>query len=454
MKRIAEKYLDEWKIKPIRKPLIIRGARQVGKTYLAETWGEKNFTNVVTVNLERDSHLSMVFRSKNPRAIIDQLSLITNSKIIPSQTLLIIDEIQASEDAISSLRYFYEEMKALHVLATGSLLDFTLRELSTSAPVGRIEYLYLAPLNFSEFVEAVHGQELPEILKTSYDMSEIAPSVHDLLLNLLRTYYFIGGMPEAVASYASSKDLIEVQRVQSSILATFQDDFAKYRTRLNLDAIRNAFQHSSLWPARRTKYSEIKGEFRSSQLKQAFELLKYARVVNCATASAANGVPLAAEQNPKRFKPIFLDIGLCNRACNLILTQNIDELLTIREGALAEQFVGQELLSTCPSYEDPQLFYWESVNPSSSAEIDFLLEVNNRVVPVEVKAARRGALRSLQVFLSRKNLSLALRLSTREKKIESISSENSAATLLSLPLYLAAKSREVCVDWLSAHQNE
>jgi len=444
MRRDKELYLDQWKNRTSRKPLVIRGARQVGKTYLAENWGRANFEAVVTVNLEKETSLSKVFSSKDPASIIQQIALIKQRKIIPSRTLLLIDEIQNSEDAIASLRYFYEEMPELHVMATGSLLDFALRSLSLPAPVGRIEFLYLNPLNFSEFVGAVHGEDMAAFLESDIDLKAFPLSVHETLLGLLRHYYFIGGMPEAVKLYAQTRDLIEVQRAQSNILSTFKDDFSKYRTRLNLEAIDVVFEHCTRFPARRSKYTEIARDLKASQLRQAFDLLSYARLVHRTYVSSANGVPVAAEKNPKLFKPLFLDIGLCNRASGLPLLNDLTEILTVREGMMAEQFVGQELLASYPPFEDPQLFYWEREAQYSSAEIDYLLEVNNRVVPVEVKAARGGAMRSLLLFAEQKKSNFALRLSTREPKTESISTKNNEKlTLQSLPLYLAGQARSL-----------
>lgn len=442
MKRAAEGYLDEWKDRRDRKPIILRGARQVGKTYLAEEWGQRNFQQTIRVNFERDPQYGKVFHEKNPKSIIQQLSLLKSSPILPGSSLLILDEIQSCPAAISALRYFFEELPDLHILATGSLLDFVLRELSFSAPVGRIEYLYLGPLTFSEFVEAVHGNDLGQFLRSLANFKEVPPAVHELLLDLLRKYYFIGGMPAAVQSYIESSDLLNVQRIQSNILATFRDDFAKYRSRIDLDCINLVFDYVGQWPSRRSKYSEISRDFRSSQLKKVFELLSFARLVHMAYLSAANGVPLAAERNKKFFKPFYLDIGLSNRACGLKLLDKSDQLLTVREGALAEQFVAQELLSSFPFFEEPQLFYWENRTPGSSAEVDFVIDFNNRVVPIEVKAAKRGSLRSLHVFNQKKESNLAVRLSCREGEIEILELNNRQIKLLSIPLYLAGRAKD------------
>ena len=447
IKRLAVRYLDEWRTRATRKPLIMRGARQVGKTYLAESWGRKNFEVTVTANLEREPHLAKVFNLRDPRLIIQQLSLIKGVNIVPGKTLLVIDEIQSNESALGSLRYFFEELPELHVLATGSLLDFALRELASSAPVGRIEYLYLNPLTFAEFVRAVHSEELGDFLNLVDRHEQITSALHETLLDLLRTYYFIGGMPEAVHAYVTTKDLVDVQRIQASILATFQDDFAKYRSRLDIDVVRTVFDHCTRWPSRRVKYSEISRGYRASQIQRAFELLSYARLVNRAYVSAANGVPLAAEENIGRFKPVFLDIGLCNRACGLPLQQNHSELLTVREGALAEQFVAQELLTNFAPFEPPQLHYWEEPSPSSAAEVDFVIASNNDLVPIEVKAAQRGALRSLQIFLQKKHRPLGVRLSAREGAVEDLNYPDAKCTLLSIPLYLAARTDAFCRHW-------
>ena len=447
MKRSAEDFLDQWKIRSDRKPLILRGARQVGKSYLIKAWGAENFETVIHIDLEREAIWFKSLKSKDPKAIIQEISLLKNQKIVPGSSLLFFDEVQACPELLPALRYFYENLPSLHVIAAGSLLDFALADISEPMPVGRIEYLYLHPLSFGEFVQAAHSEELSNILSGIRPPQQISSTTHQMLLGLLREYYFVGGMPEAVAIYLQNRDLLDVQRVQSNILATMQDDFSKYNTRLDPQVLRTVFTYAVQNPARRSKFVDVAREFRSQQLKLAFRLLEMARIVHLVRWSAGNGVPLAAEQKEDRFKPIFLDIGLSNRACQVPLIADLTQLLTVRAGALAEQFVGQELLHSFQPFEDGKLYYWQREALNSSAEIDFLSESAGQVIPIEVKAARGNTLRSLHSFIrEKKKVKLALRLSTREMATESLKVTGSpelSCQLISLPLYMAAQSRSL-----------
>ena len=441
MKRLAEQYLQEWKTRETRKPLLIRGARQVGKTYLVEHWGKTEFDNVVSINFERSPGLARSFSSCNPKSIIAELQLLLDTEIIPGNTLLFLDEIQAAAKVIPVLRYFYEELPQLHVIAAGSLLDFALQKLDEPMPVGRIEYFFLHPLSFTEFLEATGSAKLAYFIRSLTQAESITEPIHEQLLSRLREYYFVGGMPEAVGSFASSQDYREVQRIQSSIVLTMQDDFNKYRSRINPEILHLVLNHAAINPTRRQKFSDISKEFRAEQLRKGFELLQLARLVEPVYHSNANGVPLAAEKKKHLFKPLFLDIGLSNRLSGTSLVDSIDDLVTVREGLLAEQFVGQQLLMGQEDYAPPQLYYWERSNRGASAEIDFVTSYHDVVLPIEVKAGHGNTLRSLHWFMHSKKRTCGVRFSARmyesEHIIGTIQKETYEYALLSLPLYLA-----------------
>ena len=446
MKRVAENELIAWKDRGGRKPLIVRGARQVGKTYLVETFGKSRFSSFLTVNLEQKEELHPLFDRMEARRIVQELSLYFNQPIVPGQTLLFFDEIQACPKAIASLRYFHEEMPDLHVIAAGSLLDFSLREFKHSVPVGRIEYLYLNPMTFQEFLHATGEDALARHLDGFHIGDDLGAAVSIKLRDLLRMYFFVGGMPSAVATYAERHDLLEVQRILASITTTLQDDFAKYGTRAQQRNMRQVLRYVPRNIGRKVRYVNISREVRSEELRTALEFLELSRIVMLVRHSSANGIPLGAEASENHFKPLLMDIGICNNLCGLSLPDAAN-LLTVHEGGLAEQFVGQELRSIGPAFEEHPLFYWHREEKNANAEVDYLWAHEGHIVPVEVRAGTSGSLKSLQVFLAEKKLDLAVRLNMDQPSIGSFTAmiggkggvRDVTFTLPSLPLYLAGQ---------------
>ena len=268
---------------------------------------------------------------------------------------MFLDEIQACPPALAVLRYFYELMPDLHVIAAGSLLDFALREFAHSMPVGRIEYLHLHPLSFEEFVEALEGPALVEYLDRVKVSELVSAALEKRFLELLRRYFFIGGMPEAVRAYSERQDLLEVQRIQTGLVTTVQDDFAKYEPRRLNELMRKTYRHVAENVGRKVKFVNVSREDRSGDVRRAFELLAQSRVVQPVFRTAANGLPLGAERDERHFKALFLDVGLVNRLCGLDLV-GTEDLITVNAGALAEQDVGQQLWAAALPFEDPQLF--------------------------------------------------------------------------------------------------
>ena len=445
MKRFIESYFQEWKISSRRKPMIIRGARQVGKTYLVDKFGRENFKYYVKVNPELDSSVKSIFKSKNPQLIVNELSALYSIPVVEGETLLFIDEIQLLPEAIAALRYFYEDMPGLHVITAGSLLDHTLNELPYPMPVGRVEFAYMYPLGFKEFLLANKQEGLIAYLDSYQIQNTFSPALHQKLTEYLRLYFFIGGMPEAVKVYLETKNLMEVEKVHSEILTSFKYDFAKYGTRKQQEYLNECLEYSANNIGKKVKYVNINKNVHSSYLKEALLKLELSRIVHFARRTRSSKVPINQYVDKETFKPVFLDIGLM---CNLskIKLSDVSNLVTDFEGALAEQFVGQELLSSFEYFEDAKLYYWSREAKNANAEIDFLVQLGNKIYPVEVKAGKTGTLKSLQVYLAEKNQNTGIRFNLDLASVGNNLSttinikgemKNLEYNLISLPLYFA-----------------
>jgi predicted AAA+ superfamily ATPase len=441
MKRHAEQSLSQWKDRLARKPLVIKGARQVGKTYLVENWGRQHFSSVLKLDLERERDLHGLFSQPDPRRLLEELALLKRQAVTPGATLLFLDDVQACPAALASLRHFFELMPDLHVIAAGSLLDFALGESTHSMPVGRIEFLHLHPLSFEEFLEAVEGMALVDYLGRIALSQPVSEPLERRFLDVLRRYFFVGGMPEAVRAYVERRDLLEVQRIQAGLIQTVQDDFAKYGPRRLQDLMRKTYRHVAENVGRKLKFVNVSREERAADVRHALGLLTQSRMIRLVHHTSANGLPLGAERDERHFKPLFLDVGLVNRMCGLDLVR-AEELIAVNAGALAEQFVGQQLLCAAPPFEDPQLFYWAREARNANAEVDFVIGRGQDILPVEVKAGKTGTLRSLFQFLLEKQRERAVRIHLgrlAREAIELPGAEGKTVQLLSLPLYLAGQ---------------
>jgi len=436
MKRYFESYLEEWKNRKSRKPLIVRGARQIGKTFTIEEFGKKNFTDVIKVNFEEKPDFKEFFKTNDIESILTNLTAYLGVSAKDGETLIFLDEIQQCPQAIAGLRYFYEKRPKLHIIAAGSLLDHVLNEINYSMPVGRVEFAYMHPLNFFEFLDAMGEVGLTGFLNNYEPWKKISPPIHDKLLKLVRMYYFIGGMPEAVREYTDTKDLIEVERIHESILRSLELDFSKYGTKAQQETLVAMLRYIPAGLGRKIKYVNIDPHKRSDALRTAFKLLEMSRIAGLVNHTSADGIPLEQGQNDRITKPLFLDIGLANHILKLRLT-DINDLITVNEGSLAEQFVAQQMLSTVPFFLDPKLYYWVREAKNSNAELDFVTDHNNKIIPIEVKAGKSGTLRSLQVFMKEKKLKTALRFNADQP------SKNTADyELISLPIYLSPLYRK------------
>jgi len=444
MKREIENYLLEWKNSYRRKPLILRGARQVGKTFVIDKFAKENYTYYLKINLEQDQNLRSLFETNYPSEIIENLSVMYNIPFIENQTLLFIDEIQIAPKAIVTLRYFYEQMPDIHIITAGSLLDFTLNQTQYSMPVGRVEFAYMYPLTFKEFLVANNENSLAEYIKNYNFDKNFAEVIHQRICQFLRLYFFIGGMPEAVDTYVKTKNLLEVEKIHSNILTSLQFDFAKYGTRKQQDYLQDILQYSATNIGRKIKYVNINQNANASQLKDALMRLEMSRVLHLVRSTHSAKVPITQFQDNDVFKSIFMDIGLANHLSKIKLNE-IQNLITDFEGTLAEQFVGQELIANSQFFIEKKLNYWIREAKNSNAEIDYLEQIGNEIYPIEVKAGKRGTLKSLNVFLTEKNKNIGIRLNldipTVAKELPLNSNLPNAIeakyTLFSLPIYFA-----------------
>jgi uncharacterized protein len=389
---IANKLL-KWKESRRRKPLIIRGARQIGKTWSIEEFGHSNYSNTYKIDFEKLRNVHAVFdENLDPARILGQLELILNAKIEINESLIFFDEIQACPRALMSLRYFYEEMPDLHIIAAGSLLDFILKDISF--PVGRVQFINMYPFTFYEFLCATGKAVAAE--KLLAPPTKLPAPIHELLLSELKKYFFIGGMPEAVKTYAETGSMFEAFEVQSEIIDSYRQDFSKYAPRADKRCLDMVLNNVSAMVGEQIKYSKLAEGFSNQTIHKAFDLLEQARVIIKINATMP-GFPLGAGVNNKKFKASILDLGVMQRLAHLPVNREIQQadLLAIFRGKMAEQFVAQEFTAS----QNSEIYYWSRDARGSSAEVDFLLEIDEHIVPIEVKSGQGGSLRSLHLML-------------------------------------------------------
>lgn len=442
LERTAEKYLKKWYLKKRRKPLVFRGARQVGKSTLVKRFAENNHLVLNEINLEQHLYLDRIFNTLDMETIIRELDAVVGKNIQAPDSILFLDEIQATPHALQALRYFYEKRPGLAVISAGSLLEFTLADHHFSMPVGRIEYYHLGPMTFKEFLTAIEP-ELVYYLSTFQIDQTIPKAAHHKLIRRQREFLFVGGMPEAVYAFREEGTLLEVTPVHRAIAETYQDDFSKYAKQKDLVLMQKVFRQIPRIIGRKVKYSNVSREDKSRNVKKTIDLLANARVCHLVFHSHCSGIPLFSDINENTYKMLFMDVGMAAYLSGLdwIALQNLDGSSLVNEGRLAEQFVGQHLLNPL---EQPRLTYWLRESKSANAEVDYVIASGNRIVPVEVKAGKSGALKSLQQFVLKKKSALAARFDLNPPGIQDVThtartgsgSQPVSYTLLSLPLYM------------------
>jgi len=414
MKRDIDESFRIWKNQKKRYPLLVRGARQVGKSYSVKRLGENEFDNLVEVNFELKPQYKTCFETLDPKKIIETISVLSKSDIIPGKTLLFLDEIQECPNAISALRYFYEQMPELHVIGAGSLLEFVISQEDFRMPVGRIQYIYMKPLSFLEFLDAVGEKKSRKIIEACSWDNLPSTAIHEHLISLIKRYSIIGGMPAVVSEYASTGNLDKCFQIQTIITQTYRDDFGKYASKVKHKYLEKAFFAVPRMVGKKFVYARVDNTMQSRDLKAAMELLEKAGVVYRIKQTSGEGLPLEANAKEKNYKASFLDIGLMQNICGLnsnILLSNDENFIKINEGAVAEQLTAQELLAYHDPYWIPSLYYWIREARNSSAEIDYVIPHKSFVLPIEVKAGKTGTLKSMHIYLKKYNLSSGVRIS-------------------------------------------
>ncbi len=426
MQRNFRKILSRWKDHPLRTPLIVRGARQVGKTFIIQTFGQEEFKNLVTINFEANPNYQSCFEVLEPQSIINQIELISQQKIIPGQTLLFFDEIQQCPKALQSLRYFKEKLPELHLIAAGSLLEFAIRDEDFSFPVGRVQFARLYPLSFDEYLEAIDGNIALKTTLNQYDLNTLPPlGVHEHLLSRIKEYFILGGMPAAVMAFLKTRSYLEVKYVQKGLWEAFESDFGKYAKKSQHRHLKKIFEEVPRLLGDHVKYSRIDPELPNParDMKLAIELLRLAGLLHPIHATSAGTLPLLSGLKENIFKLLFLDIGLVEQY------MDIDpENSGLMTGPLAEQFVGQEFLATSDPHLDMQLFFW--ARDPGSAEVDYLIAHKGIIYPIEVKAGKSGRLKSLHLFIKEKKAPFGIKISQ-----EPLGWNDG---ILSVPFYLAS----------------
>lgn len=451
MKRAYYQPLADWLKEPHRKPLILRGARQVGKTWLVRELARLNGLHLLEVNFERDPSQASAFRAANPKQVFSDLALLHNHLAPANQTLLFLDEIQATPEILARLRWFAEEMPELAVVAAGSLLEFALENYSHSMPVGRVSYAYVEPMGFAEFLEA-HGQEsLLQRLDAWKPNDEFSPALHQKASEWHYRYQMIGGMPAVVAADVGGSNAESCRNLQRDLLHAYQDDFSKYAGRMDTRILRQVLLSVTTSLGRKFVYRSIGEGVKHAQARRSLELLCQARLCHVIPHTSANGLPLAAEKNERIHKVALLDVGLAHSLWNTPAGTEFPQAHIIApsiRGMLSEQTMAQEIhLATGSFHRAGELFHWRREG-GRPGEIDYLIEVDNIILPIEVKSGAAGAMKSLHQFMYDKKLSLAVRFdlnppSLQRMEVSTTQGQATRYSLLNLPHYLSYRVKQL-----------
>lgn len=425
-------YLREWKRSATRKPLIIKGARQVGKTWLMKTFGRLEYSNTAYINFESNASLQTIFEADfDITRILLAIRIETGQIIEPGKTLIILDEIQMAPGGLTALKYFEENAPQYHVIAAGSLLGLSLGK-QTAFPVGKVEFLHLYPLTFFEFIEAVHENALLEPLRNR-DW-EMVKTFNSKYIDLLKKYYFIGGMPEAVHSFSQHADFNKVREIQERILIAYEQDFAKYAPHAIVPRIRmlwNSLPAQLAKENRKFIYGLIRQGARAKDYELAISWLIDGGLIHKVNNITKPAMPLKAYENTEAFKLYLLDVGLLSAMTRLDIKTILEGNVIFKEfkGALTEQYVLQQLIT----FKDLSIYYWAPEN--ARAEVDFLVQIAGDIIPVEVKAEENLQARSLKVYQQKFQPTLAIRTSMSDYRKED--------WLVNLPLYAIAEIHSI-----------
>ena len=433
--------LEKWAAKPRRKPLIIRGARQVGKTTLVDCFAE-GFENYLYLNFEKNPSVMTLFeKEQEAEDLLAEVFLFCNKENVPGRTLLFIDEIQNSKTAIMKLRYFYEaKLDDLYVIAAGSLLETMLTK-KVSFPVGRVEYLAVRPCVFNEFLQAIGETQLEKALLNH----KISEALHTKTMNLFNTFALIGGMPEVIADYAENKNFVGLNSIYESLLASYRDDVEKYsRNDTMSQVIRYILQSGWNFAAQRITLSNFGGSsYKSREVGEAFRTLEKTFVLELCHPTTDTFVPITKDlkRSPKL---LWLDCGLVNYAANVQKEVfGATDILDAWRGRIAEQIVAQELLAL-DSRVSTQRNFWVRSKKDSDAEVDFVLQYDSKVIPVEVKSGHNAKLRSLHLFMEEAPHDIAVRVWSQPFSVDEVSTRTGKKfKLINLPFYYIGILQEI-----------
>jgi len=416
--RSADDYLQKWKENAVHKPLLLRGARQVGKSWAVRHLGE-SFKYFAEVNFEKQKGAKVFFNGDvDAKLIASKLSNYINVPIIPGETLLFLDEIQECPEAIMALRFFKEDYPELHLIAAGSLLEFTLQELPTFG-VGRIRSLFMYPMTFDEFVDATGNKGLLTMRNGCDSITPLDRPFHEKLVELFRIYLLVGGLPEVVATWCETQDFQKCHEVHEDLILTYEDDFNKYKKKVDPELLRSTMRGVCHQIGHAISFSAISGEYRSQQIRKALEMLTLAGIIVPVISSSGNGIPLDADAKDLRAKYLFLDPGLLLAVLQLdgASSRELIELIMagtpqdlVNKGSITEMFAGLELMRYKEPIQRYKMYYWKQ-SGKSIAEIDYLEVKDAQIVPIEVKSNTQGGMKSLWEFMRQKNISSAIRCS-------------------------------------------
>lgn len=419
IKRYIDALLLEWKNSSSLKPLLLRGARQVGKSWAVKHLGE-SFTYYLEVNFEKRPDIKDVFeRVHEVHDLANNLSLLYNVPVVAGQTLLFLDEVQDCPAAIKSLWAFKEDFPELHVVAAGSLLEFALQDLP-SFGVGRIRSLFVYPFSFDEFLVAEGKSSWLEAKQQADNEKPLLMPLHNDIVQHYRTFLMVGGMPASVAAWVTTHDYRNCQTELDDIQLTYYDDFKKYAKKVDPTLLRNTLQSVILQIGNKFTYSKVDGSYRAEEVKKALKLLSDAGIVKRVSHTAANGLPLGAEVNEKFRKYIYLDSALLLRILDMDLggARQLTDLIVagtaedlVNKGGLAEMVLGWELIKYNNPRSQHDLYYWENTADGTRSEVDYIIARDMKVLPIECKSGTSGKMKSLHLFMHNKHLTDAIRCS-------------------------------------------
>lgn len=442
IKRNIESQLMHWKLSNARKPIILRGARQVGKTFVVNRFA-KNYDNFVDLNLERPRERELFDDFNSGRELVERILLYKGLTINIEKTLLFIDEIQHSPEAVKAVRYLYEDIKGLSIIAAGSLLEVFSKREGFSFPVGRVKNMFLYPVNFSEYLKAKN----PPLFKKLMDINPVKEiDFHDLLLRQFNEYAFIGGMPEVLSRYLDTGSYSKIKDIYDSIFMGYLEDVEKYSNLAKAKYLTHTIDRAPLYAGERITYEKFgESSFRSREMKEAFDVLERALIVYRSTPSTSTHIPII-EKMRKAPKLFFLDVGIINYRIGFKnFFTGKTSLDNVYQGKISEQIAAQEIISQ--TFSRPALNFW--VREKGAAEIDFLYPHNEFVIPIEVKSGKTGTLRSLNLFMEKSEHPYAVRIYSGKSRIDRVKLHpGKSFYLYSMPYYFLPRLNDALEQFI------